>query len=122
LSAPGEYTTSSCDLPAEAAIRAGFAVILSDVATRAVRVVELASLTSSATTLDERHMPADLPAALAAVRQSMSPLRQPGNLPAWFEGGELCLQMADGTVAREPLVLRHDFCRPVGHGFVHMKR
>jgi len=120
LSAPGERTTGSCDLSAEAAIRAGFAVILSDVATRAVRVVELASLTSSAMTLDERHMPVDLPAALAAVRRSMSPLRQPGNLPAWFEGGELCLQMADGTVAREPLVLRQGFCRPVGHGFVHL--
>ncbi|HZN41219.1 MAG TPA: hypothetical protein VFD82_20605 [Planctomycetota bacterium] len=119
LSAPGEQTTTTCDLPAEAAIRAGFAVIW-DVATGVVRVVELATLTSSATTMDERHMPVDLPAALAATRRSMSPLRQPGNLPAWFEGGELCLQMADGTVAREPLVPRHGFCRPAGHGFVHM--
>jgi hypothetical protein len=61
-------------------------------------------------------LPPSLRARLAAARRNGSPLRQPGNLPAWIEGSELCLANADGTVAYEPFPGIDCFWKPSGHG------
>lgn len=57
-------------------------------------------------------------ARLADASAASSPLRQPGNLPAWVEGDDLCLRNQDGSVTRERMPRSDTPLVPAGHGFV----
>lgn len=89
-----------------------------------LRVVDLRTLESLPLAWDRargaRAIPAPLAARMQHLRRTCSPLRQPGDLPAWIEEDELCLAQADGTVVREPMPEQARLVgtvRAVGHGF-----
>lgn len=66
----------------------------------------------------QQQLPAPLRDVMSAERAATAPFRQPGDLPAWIDGADLCLQQQGGSIDRVALPRQQGQWHAAGHGIV----